>query len=543
MQTSALLKRMGAGMATLKHLLGPPINQPWKMRVDMLLLLLVAVGVGLLDALWMVRFHLVGWPLTASDFSQYCEAVFALRNGAVEQVPAQRSVVAGLLPALFASKFGVLGALATAAVMSTCVLVGAIYLWTRTLAGREAGVMAALLTGAVGPLLLLTRTTTFYPEATAGIMLASSLSIAFLRWRNSPLALLAGISIGLALCLDVRGILYVLPAMLVSCWAAVFSPGGLLWRGLRVFLLLGPVYMSWWIAHSFVNFETPGLLYQTAFFLRDAQRMAGHAQWVQIWGHDFLWGRSLPGELPAGVMAIQRVMGEVAQQLAASPSVAIVRDRHVEPWFQPMLVAVVGMIWALRRQPLWLLTTLGLLGPYLSALGMATQILPHPRYLGMAMAPLPVVLGLGAVGVFQLAWTILQNIIETVARRVKEDAVDETPPKQAGWPVACFRLALVLVLVLGVLPSPLSPTAAWRFRLTADEYPRVLMQAPRKVGPNDPGCLYALSQDTIHGRTWSGFGISTHALMPADVKGDVIGEINQWRPGPGDKPGRPTGQP
>lgn len=543
MQTSEPLTRKGAGMAFLKQLLAPPVNQPWSTRVDLPLLLLVAVGVGLLDALWLVRFHLVGWPLTASDFSQYCDAVIALTVGEVEQVPAQRSVVAGFLPALLAHKLGVLGALATAAVMSTCILVGAIYLWTRTLAGREAGVMAALLTGAVGPLLLLTRTTTFYPEATAGMVLASSLSVAFLRWRNTTLALLSGLSLGLALCLDVRGILYVLPAMLVSCWAAVFSPGGVLWRGLRVLLLGGPIYLSWWIAHSFVNIETPGLLYQTAFFLRDAQRMAGHAQWVQIWGHDFLWGRSLLSEVPAGFIAIQRVMGEVAQQLAASPSVAIVRDRHVEPWLQPMLVAMVGLIWVLRRQPLWLLATLGLLGPYLSALGMATQILPHPRYLGMTMAPLPVVLGLGCVGVYHLAWTMLSWLTQRVRVPAEGEGAGQTSPWQGGWQGACLRLALVLVLVLGVLPSPLSPTASWRLRLTADEYPRVLMQAPRKIGPNDPGCLYALSQDAVHGRTWSGFGISTHTLLPAEAKGDVIREINAWRPGPGDKPGRPTGQP
>lgn len=526
----------------LRGLLSPPHNQAWEARVDVPLLLLAGVGVGLLDTLWMVRFHLVGWPLTASDFSQYCDAVVALTHGASEQVPLQRSVVAGLLPALFARELGVVGGLAAAAGVSACLLVGGIYLWARTLAGREVGVLAALLTGTIGPILLLSRTITFYPEATAGVLLASGFSIAFLRWRNSPVALLAGLSLGLALCLDVRNVLYVLPALGVSLWAVLLSPGAWGWRSWRLLLLLGPVYLSWWVAHQHVSFQTPGLLLQTAYFLRDAQRIAGHSQWVQISGHDFLWGRSLPWELPGGIQAVQRLTEEVAQQLKAAPNVATVRDLHVGPWQQPTLFAILGMVWALRHQPLLLVASVGLMVPYLGALVLATQILPHARYLGMSMAPLPVLLALGLVGAYGLSGQLLERLAGLTRKgALQSPAPSAQPGGHLG--AALVRLGLVLLLVLGVVPSPLSPTASWRQRLAADEYPRVLMQTPRKIGPSDPSCLQALTNDAKEGRSWSGFGISTDGLMPAGKAGDVPHQQHSWRPGPGDKPGRTPGPP
>lgn len=462
----------------------PADDDAWEGRVDLPLMLALGVGVAVLDATWVARFHLAGWPLTASDFFQYCESVAALRAGDIAGVHNQRSAVAGLLPAAFAGRWGILGGLAIGAAVSHGIQAAATYLWARALGGREAGVAAALLMAAVGPVVLLTRNTTFYPEAVAAIVLAGAAAAAAVRWPNPGTALLAGGGVGLALLADVRAIYLATAALAVAGLGLLRGPGR--WLPVRLGALLAPVVGSYLVGTRTASPDGPGLYQQTAFYVRDALAQAGlSTEGFVVAGYDFLWGRSPPERLLDGLLPVLELSRRIPAGLADAPQVAFAREIHILPWLLPAAVALLGAGWRLRHDPLRLVALLGLVAPYAVALRTAAVTRADPRYLGMAMAALPVVLGLGAVGLVTRAGGRL--------------------PPRVGRAV---RLGVVLLLVVGIVPSWLSPAAPWRQRVTADEHPRTLLTAPGGM-PFEVECRRLLDEDRAAGRTWAGYGVDT----------------------------------
>ena len=232
---------------------------PWRSRVDLPLAVASGAAGGLLLAFGFARRFAVVYPLSASDFGQYCEVVDALVRGEGAGLSTSRSVIAAWLPAALTGSLGLIDALAVSALLGSMVICGAVYLWARTLWSPLAGIATVLLTGAMGPLAVLPRDVSFYPAIIASSALAAAGVAACFRFRGPAPAALAGAGIALGLLVDIRGVLLgaalVGPA-LIAALARAASPRG---AALRAALVLVPLVASWWIARAVLPEHTAGL--------------------------------------------------------------------------------------------------------------------------------------------------------------------------------------------------------------------------------------------------------------------------------------------
>ena len=73
-------------------------SAPWCPRRDLGLAALFGALCAGISAFWMARYFIINAPVTASDFSQYCESIGAFRDNEMVGWNKQRSVVAGWLP-------------------------------------------------------------------------------------------------------------------------------------------------------------------------------------------------------------------------------------------------------------------------------------------------------------------------------------------------------------------------------------------------------------------------------------------------------------
>ena len=211
----------------------------------------LAVGLGiamaLLCTIWLSPFTVPGSRVLGSpDFGEYCWHIGLYVFDAMHEWGVNRAKLAGLPAGLLAPHIGVMDSLLVSAVGSLAVVVGAVYMWGRALHGRTAGVAAAVVLGAVGPLAALGRMVTFYPPVTAGLALASAGAACALRWRTPLTIAMASIGASVALLVDQRGILWALPALGLAALATVIGPHKR-WRGfsLRLVALVLPVMMAW----------------------------------------------------------------------------------------------------------------------------------------------------------------------------------------------------------------------------------------------------------------------------------------------------------
>jgi hypothetical protein len=460
---------------------GSDPESPWRSRVDLALAIASGLVFAWLTAVRLPPYHLALWPLTASDFFQYCESVGAVVRHQPEAFWDQRSWFAAQLPAALATRWGVLGGLALGAVVSQVLLGASLYLWGRAVHGRFAGLASVLLGAAVAPLVVLARTVTFYPESVAVCALSAATAALAARFRTVPALLAAGTSAGLALLVDVRGLYWALAGLGVAGLAALVATARRV--PLRLAALLLPVVASWWVAWRFVDPVAPGLTRQTAHFVRD---VIDHLHLAVVLdeppGRDFLWGRSSPAEIPAALADAAFLAGQLPPEASADPEVVASRATHVDPWRGPALGAALLALAGVARRPWRLLALLGPLVPYLVSLRTAALVLTHPRYLAVASAGLPVVLGVAAA------------VVTTRSGRGL--------PTRLRVPLAT---ALVAALVLGVVPSWLSPVAPWRIPQAAEQFPRDLQEGRRVPNATDRVCAALLAEDAAAGRTWEGY--------------------------------------
>jgi hypothetical protein len=487
-----------AWLLALRWLSGLPDDGcPWRSRVDVPLALGSGVVFAALTGLWFPAEHMAAWNLTASDFSQYCESVAAVQVGAYDKVHVQRSLFAALLPGTLARPWGVLGGLALAALVAQCVSGIALFLWARAVAGRAAGVAAILLGSAMGPLVLLSRTITFYPQTVAATLVASAGAALAARFRTLPALFAAGAGAGFVMLWDVRGVYWGLPALAVGMLATLGSPEGPLTFGvrmrrlpLRLLVLWAPVYAAWWAGYLLTPTGVTGLVNQTAAFVGDAVRGVSTVPISVSLEHDFIWGRSSPLRLPEVLGRVSQLGASLPAELARAPGVTHVRESWVLPWVGPIGGALLLCLLGLFRKPWQLVALVVPAVPYATALWSASMVLGHARYLAVGFPAVAVAAGVGFA----------------VATRSERSLL----PEPARAPVA---LGGLLLLVLGVVPGWLSTEAPWREPFYAEEYPRALQTGEaRPVG--DQRCLLALAADEAAGRSWWGY-----PALPAEQDG------------------------
>jgi len=475
--TGALL--LLAGLAVAVGLLGPrrrpETATPWSWRVDGGLALVAGLGGIGLVGLWLAPFHVVGgWGGT--DLAEYCTIVAQLATGQ-EPTEHNRSFLAAWPGARAAALGGLLDGMALSSLGSLGLACMGLWLWGRAVHGRVAGLSAVLAAGALPPMLAASRDLSFYPEQLGVYGLAAGLVACSLRFGGGALVVLAAAAAGACFLVDLRGLVWGLPcAGLVLLAAAVGPPPSARParmgppRGIARSLpsLSGRRARALWTGSVLVVLAVAWGLGRVAYDAQVAplERQADLADRLEEHGlpvpavlaatptTSYVWGRTSPLELPASVRELRRRSAAVPAELAELPLALSARAVMVDPWVPLGLASGVVALLGLVRGPTRLRRLAALLGPaapFVVALDGALRFqLSNMRFLYLAAPLLAVLVG--------LAWATLAE-----GRTHREADRARVRPLLA--------VGLFGALVLGAVPTPLSPVAGWRTSLPTHARP------------------------------------------------------------------------
>ncbi len=427
------------------------ITAPGLTLLDALLAVLLGICIAPVAAVWLAPFTVPGSrALGSPDFGEYCWHVGLYVLDALHEWGVNRSKLAGLPAGLLAKHFGVLDGLLLNAIGSLAVVVGAVYLWARALHGRAAGIAAAVLLAAVGPLVALGRMVTFYPTVTAGLALASAGAACALRWRTVGTVALAGIGAGIALLIDARGLLWALPAVGLGALACVVGSVGRPWTlPLRCAALVLPLVLSHQLGSWAYEPDSRSLESQVAIYDELVERgvpvpveQPGLAP-----GFQYIWGHSDIRNIPYTLGHLRQESDYVPEWYHQRPEVREGWRRSGKPWVVPVAISVLVALWGLRRRPWLVVALVGSVFPFLVSMqGAVVMKTSNLRFVGSAMVFVPVVLG--------VAFGVLSD--GSLRRRgPRTDAPGRVVP-------LAVLFLVTLGAVLGVPPTWLSPVASWR---------------------------------------------------------------------------------
>lgn len=435
----------------LRAVPGREPEERWSWRLDGgLMLLALLAGGGLY--LWLSAYH-VRAGYSVSDFPEHCATMAAGIQGRWDDWTVNRSVLAGLPSVWAGRRVGVLDGLLAGAVFGAGLTAAALYLWARALHGRVAGIAAVVLGGAVAPVALLARTLSFYPTSTGLFCLSCALAAAAVRWRHSLWALaVGGVGVGLALLVDVRGLVWALALLPAVAGVALLDKP---WRvPLRLLVVALPLWASFQLGprayvEGHVTLEVQANVVRM-LQERDDPAAARFAGWAPTGG--FVWGRSPVEGLPDTLRTLWWYREVAAARAGREQGENYRLATQVAPWGAVVSVAALLAAWTLRRRPLLVLAGLATVAPFVAAWQGAIGIQrAHLRFLSSSMPFVALLLGLA------LAALAVGPVLRPTPRRGGGPPVPRPGPARAG----VVTLALLL-LVLGVVPSWLSPVAPWR---------------------------------------------------------------------------------
>ena len=434
--------------------------RPWPDRLswhDALLAVALGIGVAVLAGGWLAPFSVpASRALGSPDFGEYCALIDLYLEGRLHEWGINRSRAAGAIAGLTVPYLGIFDALLFSAMCSLALIVAGTYIWARALHSRSAGVAAAVLVGAVGPLAAMGRTLTFYPVITAGLTLACAGAAAAARWRTPFALLLAGLGSGIALLVDARGLIWAVPCVGIAALAALMGParpGVPRWRGLgwRSLALALPLVWSFQLGKWAYPPLARTLEGHVGIYQELRERGVTLPPWEHPTGRDsqYRWGRSDPRHIPWTLLFVADQGRWVPDWYRELPQVKEGWQRTGAPWLAPFLAATIAALVGLRRRPWLALVMVGTTLPFMVSLnGAVVMKYGHLRFVASALPFLPVVLGVG-MGV----------IAEGSLPKRSRFRGDEPPTR----PVALALLTAILVAcVAGAIPTFLSPEAPWR---------------------------------------------------------------------------------
>jgi hypothetical protein len=441
-------------------------EQP-RVSVDLPLALGVGLGAALLSTALLSKAITQYYPLSAADFDHYCQLVAQIAAG--DELPSSgvRLPPPAWLPAALVEPLGLIDALAVQSFLALTIIGAALYLWGLALHGRLAGVAAAVLAGAVGPVGFLARDVSFYPVVVASsVLLAASVAASF-RFRGAWAPALAGLAAAAALLSDVRGVLFAGPLVALGLLVAVMRARHWKLGLVRIALLIAPVVASWFIARAVVPPQLTGLERQAVLYADQAVRDAGLSPAILAREHaesesqqGFVWGLSSPADIPAVLDFSSRLLDAIPLEVSYSQRNEQLRRRHLRPWLVPGLVALALATIGLVRRPWRLMALVTTAAPFGSMLWATGQVLPQERHLATGLALLPLLLGLSVAVLHQ----------------------GRPPPvpgaEQAERPRFILRGVLVAGIVAAMLGHPrtwLGHEAPWRHGIVQSE-PRTILQ-------------------------------------------------------------------
>ena len=469
-------------LAALGRLLpSAPSDPPWSWRSDPMLALLCGLIVALMGGSWLMPFQLMDGAHFAGDLSEYCNAVIARSTADLSHYSHNRSMLPAWPAAVLLPKLGLLDAMLASSTAALGVLAAGLYLWGRALHSRLAGVAAALASCTLAPLLLLSRMMSFYPETTAVFTLAAGLTAVAVRF-SSPVSL-AVASLGAVLCLlvDLRGLLFALCFLVLILLAATRAPRRR-WPA-RLAIPVLALALGWAAAGQAYLPQTAGLETQIDLKRRLLDRdITVPAALQEPLETAYVWGHSDPREIPQTLLGLQR------QSAALPPGVLMdeTTQRHLDAYLRPwvplisgaLLVAALGVSFGALRW--WrLLTLLGTAAPFVVALKGAVELQrAFLRFLATGEPILALLIGLGFAVLY-------------------EGSARLGAPRRTGAMRLAVGSLLMLMLVLGVIPSAVSPVASWRTPIPAsDRQLRRLVDALESGSPSQmTACLQQLRRD------------------------------------------------
>lgn len=413
-------------------------------------------------------------------FKDYCAGLLHM-GGEDVAWPNKRSQFAGLLPMFFKGSHGVLGALRMGALIGTFLVGAGLYAWGRVLSGRTAGFLTVAFALSCAPMTRLPRMLTHYPESTACFVIAAAMVSAGLIHRQRRGLAWVGAGIGIALCADVRGLVWAVPwaiAALVVLWKFTANRK----QAAKAFFI--PIVIAFFVGRwaypaNTASFESQ-LDVRPLYHDRFGSEMEEH-QPPYDEGGAFVWGRSGPWRLPqTGFFILNQLTIEPPPNFPPDVS-GFSQDNHLKPlqkmWWLGAALAIVAL--RKRRETLAILmvSVVPFAVGFIAQHGMAEIF---ARFLAQLLPGVAVLLG---VGLGQL--------------------IDDLPgPGQHGTRWAPVRtlvaFGITMQIVLGNLHTPLSPHANWRRPWPAMDI-ELSRVDPRLPGPDlepkEKACLNALKNE------------------------------------------------
>ncbi|MEE2750226.1 MAG: hypothetical protein VX519_02250 [Myxococcota bacterium] len=402
----------------------------------------LAVGSGCLllvaSETWLADRYMSG-PSTSADFQDYCWGILSSLESDSELWPAKRSRFAAL-PALFlAEPLGILGALRRAAQLATVLVGFGLFGWARLLAGRTAGLSAIGIALALAPMCLLPKMLSFYPFMTAVLVLGGLMTTRGLL-SSSPKGLLwVGTACALALCVDVRGLVWAVPWGLAGIWRASTSQK----PKLALTCLLIPIVLSapigrWAYPEHALSLESQ--MDARPLFYKAGSTDPTHAPPYE-YGGEFVWGRSTPLEWPATVAFVTQQANLEPPADFPPKNTRFIVDNRVRPLIPIWIGSALFALIALGRPRGPALALVASVAPF--ALAFRGQLELAEIFLRFQAQLLP--------GLCILLGVCIGATLERLPL-----------PKRLSWAQAPAVLILLMLLVSGVGSTPLSQHANWR---------------------------------------------------------------------------------
>ncbi len=479
---------LGLALAATRWLPHTP-ETGWHRTRDPLLLLVLGLGAAALLH-WAAPFHMPRGSITASDFPEYCGCLVALNEGQADLWSTNRSVFAAWPAAFLARHLGVLDGFLAASLGSAAWTVAAVALWARALHSRLAAVLAALLYVALSPLVVTSRMINLVPEMGAFFATGAALTAVALRWPRPALLLLGGAGAGLTLLAELRGILWALP--LYGLLGLAACRGERRRIPLRIGCVLLPLFGAWLAGPVAYPQGTTPLEHQVNLQFRYSEMGLTDSKYKPPWDvatSYYVWGRSRVTDIPATLLHLR----SQRQYVPSYDEIAHLEDAAggavIRHWLPVLPFAGLLALWGLRRRPWLVLGLVGTVLPFLVALqGSIMASRAVLRFLANAMLFVPLLLGIAGA-----------TLASTAPR---------AGPR--GWMRGLAGAAIVGATVVGILPSSLSPQAAWRIHLERPDGSRDLQwytakargEAVPQPGPKalPEACAAALKQDAEKGR-------------------------------------------
>ncbi len=456
------------------------------------------LAAGLLGT-WLLAFVVASvrvkeFPITSSDFQDYCFATLSFQNRAWELWPSQRTVLSGVLSGLLAPYFGILGALVHATVLSTLALMVVLFLWARAVGGRWAGWLTIAWAPCCAPLVLLSRTVSFYP-AVALLQAFAAAAVAGAIARGTwPWLLASAAGMYLLPLADLRSVTLVVALLPGAVLAGLLAPKRpWWWRLLAAALPVVTVGLAWETGRWAYPASPASLQMAVQRYAEDAGRLAGVSWQLPAMPREseFWWGRGSPTRVFDAMRYLAAVDASRPERLSF-----LVASAGVAPELHALklpagLLAAAAILYTVRR-PRRLLALVVSAVPFFLLLRSALLTLPHPRQLALGAVSLPVVAGVGSAGlVALLVWGFRRFAPRWPLLRHR------ALPAVLGVTVTAF----VVLINSGWVGGSYAPTASWRRDLTADEEPRAsISEALGGTPGGDPHlCSVPLRRDAANG--------------------------------------------